>query len=598
LLVVLIGGAGTVCGPLLGAALVILLPEGLSGLAEYRLVFFGGLLLVVLWMAPEGMAGTLARHLSRVSPRPARADGTDVLAFLAQRGNGQELRVQDLHLAFGGVRAVAGVSFIAPPGHVTSLIGPNGAGKTTVLNVLGGLYAPDAGTVLLGASDVTGMPPYARAQAGLARTYQTTQLFPTMSVLDNLLIALRRGHLGPPLAALIGTRRAAALRQTAERLLAFVGYTGPLEQPAAALAHVDKRLVELARALALQPHVLLLDEPAAGLGPQDSERLGVLLQQVAAVGMTVVLVEHDMRLVMGISDHIVVLDAGRCIASGTPRHIRHDPAVRQAYLGERLLTGRARTAVTRNAHESVLTVRQLSAGYGAAPALAAIDLVLHSEEVVAVLGANGAGKSTLMRALSGLHRPVRGTVLLRGQAVTHWTAYRRARAGLVLVPEGRQVFPELTVLDNLRLGAYARPRRGLAQEMAQMLERFPALQARLHSRAGLLSGGEQQMLALARGLLARPTLLLLDEPSLGLAPALRHELFVTLAALCDEGVPILVVDQMTDLALTLADRGYVLQNGHIVHTGMAAELRHDPVLERAYLGEGQVAAPQEPKQIS
>lgn len=143
-----------------------------------------------------------------------------------------------------------GVSFIALPGRVTSLIGPNGAGKTTVLNVLGGLYAPDAGAVMLGTSDVTGMPSYARARAGITHTYQTTQLFPPMSVLDNLLIALRWGKLGPPLAALIGTRCDAAHRQTAERLLAFVAYTGPLEQPAAALTHVDKLLEELARALA------------------------------------------------------------------------------------------------------------------------------------------------------------------------------------------------------------------------------------------------------------------------------------------------------------------------------------------------------------
>jgi ABC-type branched-subunit amino acid transport system ATPase component len=467
-----------------------------------------------------------------------------------------------------------------------------------VLNVLDGVYVPDAGVVRLGGSDVTALPPYARARLGIARTYQTTQLFPTMSVLDNLLIALRRGHLGPPLTVLTGTRRDAALRQTAERLLAFVGYSGPLEQPAAALAHVDKRLVELARALALQPRVLLLDEPAAGLGAQDTERLGALLRQVATAGMTVVLVEHDMRLVMGISDHIIVLDAGQCIASGTPLQVRHDPAVRQAYLGERSLPGRSRTAGARRDAESMLTVRRLSTAYGAAPALAAIDLAVHTGELVAVLGANGAGKSTLMRALSGLHRPVRGTVLLGGQDVTHWAAYRLARAGLVLVPEGRQVFPELTVLDNLRLGAYARKGGVIAREMVPLLERFPALQARLYSRAGLLSGGEQQMLALARGLLAGPRLLLLDEPSLGLAPTLRHELFETLAALCDEGVPLLLADQMADFALTLADRGYVLQNGRIVHVGSAAEIRHAPALERAYLGEGQAAMPQEPNHLS
>src|SRR5205823_9116906 len=186
-------------------------------------------------------------------------------------------------------------------------------------------------------------------------------LFPTLSVLDNLLLALHCGKLGPPLAILHRARRAAARQQVAERLLAFVGYGGPLEQPAAALAHGDRRLVELARALALQPHVLLLDEPAAGLGPRDTERLGALVRQIAAAGITVVLVEHDMRLVMAASDHVVVLDAGRCIASGTPTHVRRDPAVRQAYLGARLPAGRARPAAAHRAQEAVLTVQSFSA---------------------------------------------------------------------------------------------------------------------------------------------------------------------------------------------------------------------------------------------
>jgi ABC-type branched-subunit amino acid transport system ATPase component len=422
------------------------------------------------------------------------------------------------------------------------------------------------------------------ARLGVARTFQTTQLFPTMSVRDNLLIALWRGRLGSLYRALVHGRHDTTLPHLAERLLAFVGYDGPVEQPAAALSHVDKRLVELARALAMRPRVLLLDEPAAGLNPRDTARVGRLLRQVAQAGMAVVLVEHDVPLVMRVSDHIVVLDAGRCLAAGSPAQVRHDPAVRRAYLGEATLTGHSRTATRHGSRETVLAVQQLSAGYGAAPAVEGVDLAVHAGELVAVLGANGAGKSTLMRALSGLHRPIRGAIRLRGQDVTALAAYRVARAGLVLVPEGRQVFPELTVLDNLRLGAYARQGKALAQDVEQMLERFPALRARLYSRAGRLSGGEQQMLALARGLIARPQLLLLDEPSLGLAPTLRHELFATLAAWRDAGVPILVVDQMVGLALAVADRGYVLQHGRMVHAGSATALHHDPALERAYLG--------------
>jgi branched-chain amino acid transport system ATP-binding protein len=190
----------------------------------------------------------------------------------------------------------------------------------------------------------------------------------------------------------------------------------------------------------------------------------------------------------------------------------------------------------------------------------------------------------LMRALSGLGRPVQGEIRFLGEPIAQRDANRVAALGLVLVPEGRQVFPELSVTDNLLLGAYARPDAETAQRAEALLARFPRLRERRHQRAGLLSGGEQQMLAIARGLMARPRVLMLDEPSLGLAPKLVEGLYDLLAELRDEGVTILLVDQAAVMALSVADRAYVLQSGRIVHAGPAQQLRTDPALAQAYLG--------------
>ncbi len=590
LLVVIIGGVETVLGPVIGAIVVVLLPEFLSFLAEYRLLFVGVLLLVILLVTPDGIVGTVVRWLARPDRRRVRAGtrgaGTqDIGAFLAERGSGDALIIEDLRISFGGVHAVDGVSLTARAGEVTSIIGPNGAGKTTLLNLMGGFYKPDAGAVKLGARDVAGLSCHALARAGIGRTYQTTQLFSRMSVLDNLLIALRRGRLDSIFAALFRRLRDRPSREMAESLLAFVGYDGLLHQAASALPHVDKRLVEIARALATQPGVLLLDEPAAGLGRGDTERVAGLLRRIAEAGIAVVLVEHDMTLVMGVSDRVVVLDAGARISEGTPAEVRNDPAVRKAYLGAGAIEGTGRAPGWRGSEETVLAVDKISAGYGAAPVLKDVELTVRSGELVAVLGANGAGKSTLMRALSGLHRPIDGAVMLLGKDITTYAAHDIAGAGLVLVPEGRQVFPELSVIDNIRLGGFARRDFDADAEVERMLARFPALRARRGNRAGLLSGGEQQMLAIARGLVAGPKVLMLDEPSLGLAPVLVNDLYAVLAELRDEGLTILLVDQMAALALSVADRGYVIESGRVVHEGSAEEIRNEPALERAYLGD-------------
>ncbi len=579
----MLGGADRVLGPLVGALVVVLLPELLATLGQYRLLFVGVLMLAMLRLAPTGLVGLIALALPKMDRETIAKERCDIGRILSSGVSGQPIAVRDLAVSFGGVRAVRDLSFDARPGAITSIIGPNGAGKSTALNAICGFYRPDAGTVMLGDRIVSSLRAYQIPRAGIARTYQTSQLFETMSVLDNVLIARKRGKLGA--LSILGGKHDAEDAEIAESLLAFVGYTGALERPASALPHVDKRLVEIARALAIRPSVLALDEPAAGLNAQDSAAIGGLLRKLAAAGMTVILVEHDMDLVMGVSDHVIVLDAGAKIAEGTPAQVAADPAVREAYLGAGEHADRSREHPLAAQEGPLLTVRGLSAGYGAAIVVRNADLAVAKGELVAVLGANGAGKTTLMRALCGLIRPIEGDVRFLGERIDRLAGDGIARAGLVLVPEGRQVFPELSVIDNLQLGAYARASADEESMIETLLDRFPALKVRRHQRAGLLSGGEQQMLAIARGLMARPQVLMLDEPSLGLAPKLLENLYDLVAQLREEGTTILLVDQMAALALSVADRAYVLQSGTITHSGSAREVAHDPALVKAYLGE-------------
>lgn len=372
-------------------------------------------------------------------------------------------------------------------------------------------------------------------------------------------------------------------------LLDFVDYTGAVNAMAGSLPHVDKRLVEIARALATRPSVLLLDEPAAGLMREDKARLAELLRVIAGAGIAVILVEHDMSLVMGITDHIVVLDAGKPLMQGTPAEVQNDPALLDAYLGGTAFQSRPRTAPFERDKATTLTAHELTAGYGPVGVLEDVHVEVYPGEMVAVLGANGAGKSTMLRAMSGLQRPIQGSVLLNDEETATKPPHEIVAAGMMLVPEGRQVFPELSLRDNIELGAWTRKEAVTDAEFEALLKRFPRLRDRIDSKAGVLSGGEQQMLAIARGLIAKPDILLLDEPSLGLAPAMIGELFDVLADLRDEGVTVLIVDQMANLALVVADRGYVLENGRVIHEGDAETLKDDPAIKQAYLGHAEQA---------
>jgi branched-chain amino acid transport system permease protein len=585
-LAVIVGGSGTLFGPVLGALLIVLVPELLSDFAEYRLLIFSVLLLVVLWIAPNGLLGALARRWIKPTPLtpPSRIDQKRIADYLSHRTGAQGLHIRDIGIRFGGVQAAQGVSLHAPAGSITSIIGPNGAGKTTVLNMISGFYTPDSGQIELD-QPLAGLPAWKTARAGIARTYQTTQLFGEMSVLDNVLVAMQKGRLG-----FIFSRSSAAQRALALDLLALVGYRGAVNIPAEDLPHVDRRLVEIARALATAPSVLLLDEPAAGLSRRDTDALAMLLRQLAGFGLTVILVEHDMALVMAVSERLLVLDAGKPITVGTPAEVQQNERVIAAYLGGTEYQATPRNEAWDGSHDARLYVKDLVIDYGAAPVVNKVNLVVNPGELVAILGANGAGKSSILQCLAGLHRASGGSILLDNENIEQASASNIAGQGLALVPEGRQVFPYLSVRDNLLLGGYSRRDAFDADaEIEAILKRFPRLRDRIDSAAGLLSGGEQQMVAVGRGLMAKPKILLLDEPSLGLSPSMIGELYDALAALRDEGVTLLLVDQMANLALQVADRAYVLETGCVIKSGSASELREDTELAAAYLGEGACA---------
>ena len=234
----------------------------------------------------------------------------------------------------------------------------------------------------------------------------------------------------------------------------------------------------------------------------------------------------------------------------------------------------------------LLDVTDLAVAYGAIRALQGISFHIDEGEIVTLIGANGAGKSTTLRTISGLLRPLAGDICFRGQSIVHTAAERIVRLGISQVPEGRQIFSQLTVRENLEMGAYTRTNpREIEESMEQVFTSFPRLKERINQLGGTLSGGEQQMLAMGRGVMSRPALLLLDEPSMGLAPILVEEIFEIIKRINAQGTSILLVEQNAAMALSVAQRGYVMETGSIVLEGSARELLDNPQVQAAYLGE-------------
>ncbi len=580
LAMVLIGGMRHFSGPLIGALFFLLFREYLSQWTENWLLFFGLVFIGFILLSPSGLAGVGQRLWRLWRPEADRAAAMAARrtpltpqpfpSFLPE--GGAVLQAEGVSKHFFGLKAVDNVNLHVQAPGLHALIGPNGAGKTSLFNLLSGHFAADGGCITLAGSALPSADPTAACARGLARSFQITNLFKGLTVRENLRLSVmaRDAHRFSMLT------RADALATTesqTDELVRFLGVDGMGEAVAEDLSYGGQRLVDMGLALGSAPQVLLLDEPLAGLAAAERERIGQLIRRLGnRIG--VLLVEHDVDRVFELSDCITVMSQGAVLLEGTPSVVRDDARVREIYIGSGTEALAQKVQPSAHGQGIALQVQGLEAYYGKSHILSGISFAAHEGEVLAVLGRNGAGKSTLLKSLIGLARLGAGEVQVSGTSVRSPVPEDMARRGLAFVPQGRRLFPGLTVRDNLMLGRLRRGDHGGGWSDERIFEVFPRLKERYEVHAELLSGGEQQMVAIARALAGHVKVLLLDEPFEGLSPAMTEEVFNAVLKLKGQ-VTMLIVDHNLDLTLALADRALVLDRGRLSHLGPALPLLRD-----------------------
>jgi branched-chain amino acid transport system ATP-binding protein len=470
------------------------------------------------------------------------------------------LEVENLSKRFGGLTAARDISFTVAPGEILGLIGPNGSGKSTVMKSILGVERPSAGSVRVKGVEVAGWPPHRIARLGVGMVFQHSRPLHRQTVLENIALALTPDSL---LRLLPDPATSAKARAIAER----VGLSGVLDRKPATLPFADLRRIELAKAIARDPAVVLVDEPFAGLTSRETAAFAELIAEMRRDGRAVLVVDHNVRSIASLADRVFAMYVGERIAEGPPEAVMNDETVRRVYLGGALTSSARPESAFKDAATPFLEVESVDVFYERAQALEKVSLHVHRGEFVAVVGLNGAGKTTLFNAISGL-TPYAGAIRREGRSLGGVSAASIAAGGIVQAPEGRDLFAEMTVAENLDMGALRLAAGERAERLDWLFALFPRLKERLRQTAGTLSGGEQQMLTIARALMTKPDLLILDEPTLGLAPIVMEQISKALERLRETtDITVMLGEQNVTFALPHADRVYVLEHARVVWEG-------------------------------
>ncbi|MEU9542687.1 branched-chain amino acid ABC transporter ATP-binding protein/permease [Streptomyces mirabilis] len=586
-----LGGVGTVLGAVAGGAYLTWNPSLSSAVGLPQPVVQGLVLIGVLLFLPGGAVPFLARParalLRRALPRREERRRAAALSLVgpaadlpgetpppvraAAADSPALLRLEHLSVAYGGLKALEDASLSVRQGEILAVIGPNGAGKTTLLNVLSGLTGNGR---VNGSADFAGRPllrtrATARRRLGIGRTFQHAEVFPELTVAENVLCTRRR--------------ITAEHRASVARLLDAVGLADVADRRPAELPFGLQKRLDLARAMAEEPRLLVLDEPFGGLDAGERALLADHIRRLQARGTAVVVIDHVLDDLFSVAHRVLAFDFGRTIGEGTPDTVLEDPAVRSSYLGT--VGGKAELP-ERVGERSVIRLRGVGHTYGGVVALRDVDLDVREGVVLGVTGANGAGKSTLAGVLHGSLHPARGS------RVTDIGGGGTARTSLA--PEGRALFKTLSLRENLEVAAYAAgitgaPLRERLEETAEWLP--PRLRDRMSTSAAALSGGEQQMLAIARALIVRPDVLIVDEPALGLAPALVDEVYDRLVRLAHDGLTVVLLEQLLSRAMSVCHEVVVLHEGVVAAQGRPGDPSFAVLAEAVYFsGDRETAA--------
>ena len=483
------------------------------------------------------------------------------------------LEVRGLTKRFGGLVAVKNINFDIRGGEILGLIGPNGSGKSTVMKLIMGIERPNDGSVKLDGMEMAGWAPHRIARAGVGIVFQHSRPLHRQTVLEHIKLALLPDSLLKLVADPHVNRRA---REIAERVeLGAVMHRHPSTLPFA-----DLRRMEMAKAIARDPKVVLVDEPFAGLTAAESESFSALIRGFRAEGRAVLLVDHNVKSLSALADRVLAMYLGEHIAEGTAEEVMQNETVRRVYIGGKI-EARERPAGEIKSMTSILELQDVSVLYGKARALDKASIHVREGEFVSLVGLNGAGKTTLFNAISGLV-PYQGTIRFEGHDLRGMSGAAIARAGVVQCPETRELFGDMTVRENLDLGGYHLAAATRSNQLAWLFELFPILKSRQGQTARTLSGGEQQMLAIARALMMQPKLLILDEPTLGLAPVILEQLSKAMELL-QQTTPITVLlgEQNVTFALPHADRVYVVEHARVVWEGNPTRFAEE--MGRGYL---------------